>query len=124
MEVDKAIQIIENNYSCVEESFYNFLHEECSFDKKAFWTFFDAITTLAVRSIEETSRQIIALKICLICNRIMKEFIAHFDPNDGVELLEFPNDYLAYLEAIDLALDAFLQRTAVDETRLNVSRPA
>lgn len=122
MEVDKAIQIIENNYSCVEGSFYDALHEECLFDKKAFWAFFDAVVALAQHSIEEAVKQRIAVKICLVYNNILKEFMAHFAPNDVCEISKFPCNYDEYIEALDLALDAYLLNIPVDENRLNISR--
>lgn len=116
MNNEKALEILNSNYDVLEGSMLYCLHEECVFDKAAFWEIYDAIIILAGREFEKSQEHDITMKICICYNRILKEIISHFDNNDAVVLDGFPNNYYDYIDRLDAAIEAFFTGRFADES--------
>lgn len=103
MQINHAKQIIAANACCEEPCFLYSLHEECRFSYEQFWAYYDSIAALAGLAPDEPE---IAAMIHTGYERILKEFVYHFDPRDVV-IDGFPPNYNDYIERLDCAILAF-----------------
>ena len=104
MTLENARKIISDNYNCNKNSFVYFLHEESYFSIEQFWKFYESIAAFV--GVTEKSSEI-TRQITQNYQRILKEMIFHFDPTDGSVLDNFPENYINYIERIDLVLLAY-----------------
>lgn len=122
MTTREAVAIIERNYRCLEKSLIYDLHERSKFSKKRFWEYYDSVICLA-RAAENGGRDMdTAMKITWIYQRILKEFIYHFDRNDLSALKKFPKDYNGYIERLDGAMDAYFRGVFTDDRLFDLQR--
>ncbi len=103
MDIETAKRIIEANYAG-DDSLTASLNDYSYFSEEKFRAFYESIVFLTENSINtnELSKQ-----ICMAYQRILKEMIYHFDPNDLNVLENFPNNYIEYLEKMDDAVRAY-----------------
>lgn len=104
MTIENAKKIIEDNYLCNENSFIYFLYEESCFSVESFWAYYESIAALAGEAEKDPE---ITRQITHSYQRILKEFLYHFDPVDISVLDNFPENYPDYIERIDFALQAY-----------------
>lgn len=122
MTTQEAVGIIERNYDCLENSLIYDLHERSEFSKKRFWDYYDGVIVLA-RAAESGGRDIeAAMKITCIYQRILKEFIYHFDKKDLSVLKKFPKKYNGYIERLDGAMDAYFRGVFTDDSLFDLQR--
>lgn len=104
MNIDEAIKIISDNYECNENCFFYLLREEESFCAEKFWEYYDSITAFV--GVTEKDPEI-TRQITHSYQRILKEFIFHFDPADYAVIADCPNNYVDYIDRLDHALLAY-----------------
>ena len=106
MSIEAARKIISDNCFCEENSFVFLLHEYCRFSAEKFWEYYDSIAELAGIDTSEKDSEL-TMRINLSYQRILKEIIAHFDPNDAAVFENFPDNYNEYIERLDFAVLAY-----------------
>lgn len=123
MTIAASRKIISDNCFCEENSFVFLLHECCQFSVEKFWEYYDSIAALAGIDITEKNFEL-TMQINLGYHRILKEIIAHFDPNDGVVFEKFPSNYYGYIERLDFAVLAYFSGdiSLVDDKRFELQR--
>lgn len=121
MTVETALKIIYDNNSCNENSFVYLLHEDCIFSIEKFWEYYDSIAVLAETDAKDPE---LTMQINLSYQRILKEFIAHFDPNDVAVMENFPDNYTEYIERIDRAILAYYSGNIrlLEDKRFNLQK--
>ncbi len=107
MILEKAEQIIYDNYNMNENSLTLTLYDDCEFSTQGYWDLYEAISTV-VKAGKKT--EVLTKQIVTAYQIILKNIISHFDPNDGVVLRNFPKNYHEYMERLDLALRAYFDR--------------
>lgn len=109
MNIETAIKIISNNCFGNDGSLVCSLYNDCDFSVEKFWEFYDSICTLVNESFynEETSSQ-----ISISYQRILKEMIYHFSPQDIAVIENFPEDYNGYIERLDFAVLAYYTKNS------------
>ena len=90
--------IIDDNYSGTKQSFLDLLHEESTFDMKAFMDLCNYIRALDSITINELQ------KLHFIHYQILRHLIYHFDINDQYEISDLPQNYWDYIELIEATL--------------------
>lgn len=123
MTVSEARTILDKNAFCQEGSLRESLCEDCFFSEEFFWQFYDCLIALAEDARENGLTVEITAKILGIYNRIIQMFMFHFDPNDLVEIRNFPINYPNYLERLNGAVDAYLRGVFVGEELYELQRP-
>lgn len=103
----KAIEIINNNYLGNDGSLTCSLYNDSYFSIKKFWEYYDSIVQLVNVFFYNDD---MTVKISLSYQRILKEIIYHFSPQDISVIKNFPEDYNSYIERLDFAVLAYYTR--------------
>lgn len=115
MTEQEAAEIIDRNYNCLEKSLIYALYEKSKFSEKRFWEYYDSVMFFAGDARENGVNAETAMKITWIYQRILKEFIYHFDKKDLSRLRKFPKNYNGYIERLDYAMDAYFRGISIDD---------
>ncbi len=107
MILEKAEQIIYDNYNMNENSLTLTLYDDCEFSTQGYWDFYEAISAV-VKAGKKT--EVLTEQIVTVYQRFLKEIISHFDPNDGVILRNFPKNFHEYTERLDLSIRAYFEK--------------
>ena len=106
MDKEYAKKVIFDNcygrYGSLVDSLYN----DGIFSNEKFWDYHNSIVTLAALRSEEKTFEL-TMQINMSYQRILKEFLWHFDPNDIAHFDGFPKNYTDYIERLDFAVLAY-----------------
>lgn len=105
MTIDQAKHVIEANYSMKENSLALLMYEDCIFSTDAFWSFYDAIACVTRAFVKN---EVLTTQITVAYQKILKELIYHFAPNDVAVMEHLPTNYNEYIERLDYAVLAYL----------------
>ena len=121
MNITEAKKILSDNYNCTGESFFFYLYEESLFSVEKFWEYYDCIVAFVGQEDKDPE---ITKEIDYTYQKILKEFIFHFDPNDLSELENFPEDYTLYMERIEFSQLAYYMNNLalVDDSIFELQR--
>ena len=114
MTADRARESFDKNALCREGSFWESLCEECCFSEEYFWEFYDSVITLAENMRENKVSVTDTAKILAVYDRVLEMFSLHCDPDEDIEIEDFPEDYSEYLDRIDAAASFFLNGEPID----------
>lgn len=106
MDKEYAKKIIFDNCYGKEGSLVDSLYNEAVFSNEKFWEYHDSIASLADLKKEEKTFEL-TMRINIGYQRILKEFLSHFAPNDVSCLECFPQNYHEYVERLDFAILAY-----------------
>lgn len=106
MTIDQAKHVIEANYSMKENSLALLMYEDCIFSTDAFWSFYDAIACVTRAFVKN---EVLTTQITVAYQKILKELIYHFAPNDVAVMEHLPTNYNEYIERLDYAVLAYLE---------------
>lgn len=123
MTVDRARAILDKNALCEEGSFRQSLCEEYRFSEEYFWEFYDSVITLAEDAQKNKITVTDTAKIFAVCDRALEMFKLHCDPDEDVEIRDFPEDYSEYLDRIEAAVRFYLDGEPIDEESFTLQRP-
>lgn len=121
-EINDAYEVLERNYKCMENSMSYDLHEKSIFSETHFWEFYDSVIALAKEAQAREADTQTAMEITFVYQHFLKEIIYHFDKQDESCLKHFPKNYLAYIERLDGALDAYFRGVFMDEELYSLKR--
>lgn len=121
MNITEATKVLSDNYECTGESFFYYLYEESIFSVEKFWEYYDCIVAFVGQKDKEPE---ITKEIDYTYQKILKEFIYHFDPNDLTELKNFPENYTQYIERIEFAQAAYYRNNLalIDDSIFDLQR--
>jgi hypothetical protein len=122
MTTEKALEILNSNYSGLSGSMTYYLYEESLFSKKAFWELYDSIIILADRKNTKNIREDIIMKITQSYRNILKVFVYHFDKHDSCRIEGFPDNYYEYIERLDDAVNSLFTGVLVDDSIYSLQR--
>lgn len=106
MNIEKAKKVIFDNFYGEEGSLVDSLCNDTVFSKEKFWAYHDSIVALASIGTEEKNLEL-SMELSISYQRILKEFMYHFVPNDISCLDCFPENYNDYIERLDFAVLAY-----------------
>ena len=100
-----AIEVLESNYECKKGSFIYFLHEECKFNKSAFWDYYNSIVDLTSKTlIQDNLDRELSVMLSETYVFIMKSLLWHFHPKDMYKVKGVPKNKLhLYIERLEIA---------------------
>lgn len=108
MNIEKAKKIIYDNCYGIQESLVDSLYNDGVFSKEKFWDYYDSIVELVSLTKGEKDLEL-SMLISRSYQRILKEFMYHFDSSDVVHLEGFPENYNDYIERLDFATLAYFE---------------
>ncbi|MBD5470566.1 MAG: hypothetical protein HDR19_05500 [Lachnospiraceae bacterium] len=97
------MDLIDDNYKCINKSFLYYLHERDLFDLEKIVNLCDYIVSLDQKD-EET-----ILKLFFIQNQIMKHIIYHFDPKDMSTISNLPKNHMDYILKLEDSINKYLK---------------
>lgn len=106
MDLNKARQVVADNYNKEEGSLCYLMNEEADFNVEAFWALYDAVCEIVRSGIRDGE---ITYQIAGCYQSFLKEMIWHFAPDDIAEMGNLPDNYNEYIEIFDLAVRAYLE---------------
>lgn len=104
MNIEKAIEIISNNYLANKSSLVGSLNDSSYFSIEKFWEFYDSIAKLAAESYYDRE---ISMQISISYQNILKMMIYHFSPHDVAVMKNFPDNYDDYIERLDYVVHSY-----------------
>lgn len=76
-----AVEVLKSNYEGKEGSFIYFLHEECKFNKIAFWDYYNSIVDLTNETlIQDSIDRELSEMLSKTYVYIMRSLLWHFHP--------------------------------------------
>lgn len=129
MTIKQAKAVLEKNYHGLKGSIMWGISEDETFSETAYWEFYDCLITLVKDSIETGNKDFeTAYKMSHVYQWLLTEFIFNFNPNDPLNIKDFPDDpdwyeYTYYLERIDDAVAAYYRGVLPDESFYKLKRP-
>lgn len=91
--------LIDDNAFAENNSFLYYLHEESLFDIDRLHDLCSYIQTRNSVTLKELRQ------LYFIQNQTVRHIAYHFDPRDGCEISNLPQDYWEYIEILDHAID-------------------
>ncbi len=121
MNLEEAKIIIADNYLGKEDSLLYLLYEDSYFSTEKYWAFYDSIACLASGHLKSEE---LSMQIASSYQRILKEILYHFDPNDISVLNNFPDNYNDYIERLDFAVLAYFESNPdlLDDEKFELQR--
>ncbi|HWL23702.1 MAG TPA: Imm41 family immunity protein [Ureibacillus sp.] len=103
--MNSAIEVLKSNYEGKEGSFIYSLHEECKFEKSAFWDYYNSIVDLTKDTLSQDSLdREISLMLSKTYAFIMRSLLWHFHPKDLYKVKGVPKNKLhLYIERLEIA---------------------
>ncbi len=129
MTVKEARRVLEKNSDGLKGSLMWEICENETFSEDAFWEFYDCVITLVKDAVDNDNRDFeTAEKITNVYEWFLTELIFYFNPNDTLEIKNFPNsphwyEYTYYLERLDDAVKGYFRKALPDETLYELQRP-
>lgn len=129
MTVKEAKKVLEKNEHGLKGSIMWEICENETFSEECYWEFYDCVITLAEDAAENNNRDFgIARKIARVYEWLLTELIFNFNPNDSLDIKNFPDsphwyEYTYYLERLDDAVNAYFVGELPDQTLYELQRP-
>ncbi|MBM7608777.1 hypothetical protein JOD29_002024 [Lysinibacillus composti] len=100
-----AVEVLKSNYEGKEGSFIYSLHEECKFNKSAFWDYYNSIVDLTNETLlQDSLDQELSLMLSTTYVFIMRSLLWHFHPKDMYKVKGVPKNKLnLYIERLEIA---------------------
>ena len=98
-----SLNLIDDNYKCINNSFLYDLHERDLFDCEKIENLCDYIVSLNQKD-EGT-----ILKLFFIQSEMMKHIIYHFDPKDMSTISNLPKNYMDYILKLEDSINKYLK---------------
>ncbi|MGG0656924.1 hypothetical protein [Rummeliibacillus pycnus] len=100
-----AVEVLKSNYEGKEGSFIYFLHEECKFNKSAFWDYYNCIIDLTNETlIQDNLDKELSVMLSKTYVFIMRSLLWHFHPKDMYKVKGVPKNKLSlYIERLEIA---------------------
>lgn len=108
LDINKALEILENNRQAEENSFLDYLHEQSMFDVSAYQEYMECLQALMQDPKTRQCKEIRG-KVIDIHAYILLLFICHFDKADRYVMQQIPDNYMEYIEQLDDVYKAFLK---------------
>ena len=121
MNREMALKILSDNDESINNSFLDYIHEKCIFDEKSYWEYYDCLITLGKCKTHNEDKEVIK-QILHTYSYVLSSFVHHFDPNDGYELNNIPNDYNEYIENLNFAISAYFTDDYSSEKSFGLQR--
>lgn len=106
--IEKAIEIINDNFSGNKGSLLAELNDKCIFSKEKFWELYDSIMIIVL---EHYYDEEITNHISWCYQQFLKEFIYHFSIEDSAVIEGFPDNYNGYIERFEYAIQALYSKS-------------
>lgn len=123
MTLDKAKEILDKNALCEEGSLRQSLCENCCFSEELFWELYDSLITLAEDAQNNKITATDTAKIFAVYDRILEMFRLHLEPNEDIEILDFPENFSDHLDRLESAIRFYLDGEPVNEDGFALKRP-
>lgn len=123
MTIEAARKVLSDNYECRKNSFIYSLYEKCCFSVEKFWEYYDSIAVLSGLSAGEKNAEL-TMQVTETYQRMLKEIIYHFAPDDLAVIDNFPDNYNAFIDRIDLAVSAYFSNNIgmLDDKKFELQR--
>ena len=115
MTKDEALQILEDNCRCDNDSFMDYTHERDMFEEKAFWELYNAIRVLSYEYKGKTLDKKIAHDIFHIVNYSHLKLLFHFDRSDLFTFDVLPKNYSEYYHRLHLLAGTFYNEELITD---------
>lgn len=104
MDIEKAKQILSDNFNAKENTFTYIMYEKNRFPKEEFWQVYDSIEFLVNNKV--FTREL-AEQVNYCYERFLKELIYHCDGGDSHGLADLPENFYVYIDRLDYIVTAF-----------------
>lgn len=122
MTLEEAKEILDKNALCQEGSLRQSVCEDCRFSEGYFWEFYDSLVTLAENAKITKITATDTAKMFAVYDRILEMFRLHLEPNEDVEILDFPENFSDYFDRIEAAIRFYLDGEPIDEDGFALKR--
>ena len=123
MTLEEAKEILDKNALCEEGSLRQSVCEDCRFSEEYFWEFYDSLVTLAEDAKNSKITATDTAKIFAVYDRILEMFRLHCEPDEDVEIIDFPENFSDYFDRLEAAILFYLEGKPIDEDNLDLKRP-
>lgn len=112
-----AVKILKNNYEGKEGSFIYFLDEECTFNKSAFWDYYNCIVDLTNDTLSHSNlNRELSIMLSKTYSSIITNLLWHFHPKDLYKIKGVPKHKLnLYIERLEIAYAGFFKGEVFEE---------
>lgn len=115
--MDRALQVLMNNYKCKENTFLYKLSEDSFFDYSLFWEYYNCVREVIKETLDKPLDREISRAISCTHGKILEHFIWDYSDTDLYQINNFPYDKVHFiLERLNYLVDGYFQGYLLDES--------
>lgn len=119
--MEKELEILRDNEKAANRSFLYFLHEEDTFDEKAFREYLRCLMGIANQSVGKSLDRELSRMIMNTYGFTLKSFIYHQMPTDSYEIQNYPEEKITmYIEDLSYIVNAYIGGYKVNPNNLEI----
>lgn len=118
--MDNELQVLMNNYHCVDNTFIHKLSEESLFDFPLFWDYYNSVREVIKGSLDKPLDREISRAISYTHSKILEHIIWEYSDNDLGQIKNFPFDKQhLIIERLSFLVDGYFQGYLIDESNFD-----
>lgn len=115
MTKEEALQILEDNCQCQNDSFMDYTHDRDMFEEKAFWDLYNAIRVLSYEYADKAIERSVSHHIFHIVNYSHLKLAFHFDRSDNFRFDILPKNFGEYYHRLHLMASSFFSGELIND---------
>jgi hypothetical protein len=118
--MDKDLQVLMNNYNCLEDTFIYRLSEEFLFDLPLFWEYYNSVREVIRHTLDKPLDRGISRAVSGTYSRILENIISEYSDNCIGLTKNFPYHLLqSLMERLSFMVDGYFQGYLINESRFD-----
>jgi len=115
--MENELQVLMNNYNCLESTFIHKLCEESVFDFPLFWDYYNSVRVVIKDTLDKPLDREISRAISYTHAKILEHIIWGYSDNNLDQIINFPFDKLhLIMERLSFIVDGYFQGYLIDES--------
>lgn len=118
--MDNELQVLMNNYHCVDNTFIHKLSVESLFDFPLFWDYYNSVRKVIKGTLDKSLDREISRAISYTHSKILEHIIWEYSDNDLGQIKNFPFDKQhLIIERLSFLVDGYFQGYLIDESNFD-----
>ncbi|WP_342438315.1 Imm41 family immunity protein [Paenibacillus sp. FSL L8-0436] len=115
--MESELQVLMNNYHCLDNTFIHKLSEESLFDFSLFWEYYNSVREVIKGTLDKPLTREISRAISYTHSKILEHIIWEYSDNDLGQITNFPFDKQhLIIERLGFMVDGYFQGYLIDES--------
>ncbi|WP_042163509.1 Imm41 family immunity protein [Paenibacillus gorillae] len=118
--MENELQILMNNYNCIDNSFVHKLSEELVFDFQLFWDYYNSVRVITKETFDKPLNREISRAISFTHAKILENIIWEYSDNNVGQTENFPfNKLHLIIERLSFLVDGYFQGYLIEESNFD-----